>query len=68
MSPFWTGVAGGGVSGLLTAATVDFQAFRAWKSFDDAASYGWSIAAFRWIQGSVIGALTGAGLFGLQNT
>ena len=52
----------GAVSGLLAAAAVDFQAFRNWKSFNDAASYGWGVAAFRWFQGVVIGAVSAAGL------
>lgn len=52
----------GAISGLLSAAAVDFAAFRKWQSFADAASYSWSVAAWRWLQGAVIGAVSGAGL------
>ena len=54
------------VKGLLTgagaAAVVDLNAFRSWKSFDEAASYSWATARFRWLQGAILGALAGAGL------
>jgi hypothetical protein len=52
----------GAISGLLSAAAVDFQAFRSWKSFQDAASYSWGTAAFRWVQGAIVGFVTAAGL------
>lgn len=52
----------GAISGFLAAAAVDFQAFRAWKSFDDAKAYSWSTATFRWVQGAVVGFITAAGL------
>ena len=52
----------GAIAGAVSAATVDFAAFRAWKSFSDAATYGWITAAFRWFQGAIVGAVTAAGL------
>lgn len=52
----------GALTGLLAAAAVDFAAFRNWKSFNDAASYSWGVAAFRWFQGAVVGLVTAAGL------
>jgi hypothetical protein len=52
----------GALSGLLAAALVDVQAFLAWKSLDQAKSYAWSTAIFRWIQGAAAGALSAAGL------
>lgn len=55
----------GAVSGVLAAAAVDFQAFRAWKSFSDVTTYAWSTALFRWAQGAVVGAVSAAGLTGL---
>lgn len=55
-----------GITGLITAAASDLQAFRSWKSFDDAQQYNWKIAAWRWFQGTVLGALTGIGLTGLM--
>jgi hypothetical protein len=53
----------GALSGLISAAKLDFDAFRRWKSFDEALSYNWGIALWRWLQGGIIGAVTGAGLF-----
>lgn len=49
------------LTGLVTAASVDLAAFRAWKSWDDAATYDWKTASWRWVQGAVIGLLTGLG-------
>ena len=46
------------LTGVLVAAAVDFQAFRSWQSWDDAASYGWGVAAWRWCLGGVVGCLT----------
>jgi hypothetical protein len=51
----------GAVSGLVSAAAVDLQAFRSWKSFSDAVSYNWRVAAWRWLQGAILGALGAAG-------
>jgi hypothetical protein len=51
----------GALTGALSAAGIDFQAFRAWKSFDEARHYSWGLAAWRWFQGAVVGAITGAG-------
>ncbi len=52
----------GALSGLLAAALIDVQAFLAWKSLDQAKSYAWSTAIFRWIQGATAGAIAAAGL------
>lgn len=57
----------GAFIGALAAANIDFQAFRAWKSFDDWWTYSWSLAVFRWSQGAVLGALTAAGIAGLTS-
>ena len=51
------GYAPGGI-GQPMAAIVDVGAFRGWKSWDDAMTYNWGIASFRWFQGMVVGALT----------
>lgn len=51
----------GAVTGWLSAAAVDFHAFLAWKKLDDFITYDWSTALFRWGQGIVVGAVTGAG-------
>ena len=52
----------GAIAGMVTAAAVDFAAFRSWKSWQDALTYSWSLAAWRWFQGAVIGAVTAAGI------
>jgi hypothetical protein len=52
----------GAIAGFLSAAATDFQAFRSWKSFQDAASYSWGTAMFRWVQGAIVGFVTAAGL------
>jgi hypothetical protein len=56
----------GMVSGTITAAIVDVGAFRGWKSWDDAVTYNWSLASFRWAQGAIIGALSGLGMSGFD--
>jgi hypothetical protein len=56
-----SGITKGAVSGCLGAAAVDFQAFRSWKSFHDAATYQWGVAVWRWVQGAVVGGVTAAG-------
>ncbi len=57
-SPVFKGI----VSGVLAAAVVDFHAFNGFKSFTDFTEYDWKIAAFRWFQGAVAGAVSGYGL------
>ena len=52
---------GAGV-GVLVAARTDYHAFRAWKTWEEAAAYNWKVAGWRWFQGAVIGALTTLGL------
>lgn len=51
----------GAISGACAAAIVDLHAFLTWKSVNDVKGYNWSTAAFRWVQGAVTGAITGAG-------
>ena len=51
----------GALGGWATAARVDYTAFVSWKSFQDARAYDWKVAIFRWLQGAVIGAVTGGG-------
>ena len=55
----------GALAGWLSAAATDFHAFRAWQSFKDVRAYNWGTAIFRWVQGAVIGAVSGAGLTAL---
>ena len=52
----------GALTGIVAAAAVDYAAFRSWKSFADARGYSWSVAAFRWVQGAITGALAALGL------
>lgn len=58
-------IAHGALTGLLGAAAADIHAFRTWKSFHDAATYSWSTAAFRWLQGAILGAIAAAGMAGV---
>lgn len=57
-----TPIVQGLLTGFLSAAAGDYAAFTRWKSFDECASYGWKIALWRWFQGAVIGAVSGAGI------
>lgn len=56
------GIVRGALSGAIAAAAVDVAAFRSWKSAQDGLTYAWGVAAFRWAQGAILGALTAAGL------
>ncbi len=51
----------GAVTGLMTAAAVDIHSFLSWKKIDDARVYQWDTAILRWMQGTVYGAIVGAG-------
>lgn len=55
-------IVAGAIAGALSAALVDFNAFRAWKQWSDVATYQWSTAAFRWMQGAITGAVAAAGI------
>lgn len=50
------------ISGVLVATLIDRQAFASFKSFNDFVSYSWSLAAWRAVQGAVIGAGTATGI------
>lgn len=52
----------GALTGALAAAAVDFQAFKSWKSWDEAVHYQWGTAIFRWCQGAAIGAAGALGI------
>ena len=49
------------LTGAVTAAAVDFMAFKSFKTFHDLANYEWAVAGFRWVTGAVTGVLIGAG-------
>lgn len=51
----------GAVTGVIAAAVVDLHAFLTWHSVQEVVTYRWGTAAFRWVQGAVTGAITGAG-------
>lgn len=55
-------VVAGAIAGFLTATAVDIQAFRAFETFGEFKAYNWSTAAFRAVQGIVIGALSVLGI------
>lgn len=56
----------GALSGLAAAAVVDFGAFKTWKSFEEAAAYDWTLAAWRWGQGAITGLVAAFGIQGLS--
>lgn len=49
------------LTGIVTAAAVDFQAFRTWQSVEDAKRYAWTVAAWRWFLGAFAGLVFGLG-------
>ena len=52
----------GALSGMVAAALVDIAAFRSWKTYNEALTYGWGTAAWRWFQGAISGAIAAAGI------
>lgn len=55
-------IVAGVITGLLSAAATDFQAFKSWHNFDDARKYSWGVALWRWFQGAIVGGVSAAGL------
>lgn len=51
----------GAVAGAVAAAAIDVAAFRSFKTFTEFQAYDWRIAAVRWAQGAVVGALAALG-------
>lgn len=47
----------GGFKAAVAAALIDFAAFRKWQSHDEAMTYRWRLAMWRWAQGFVVGAV-----------
>lgn len=58
LANYWVHAA---VAGVVTSAAMDFAAFRSWKKWQDAITYDWGLASFRWFQGALWGLLTAAG-------
>lgn len=56
----------GALTGFVSAAAVDYHAFMKFQNIHEAASYGWGLAAWRWLQGIVGGLVTTAGLWSLS--
>ena len=52
----------GALLGWATAAKIDYDAFKRWQNWHDAAEYGWGVATWRWVKGAAIGAVGSAGL------
>lgn len=44
-----------GLLGLGAAVLIDWQAFKAFKSFNDLLKYDWGLATFRAFQGFIVG-------------
>lgn len=55
-------IVAGVIAGVAAAVLVDVAAFRSWKRWQDARTYDWGVASFRWCQGALMGALTAVGL------
>ena len=55
------------ITGLVGGIAVDIVAFRTFKSWNEFASYDWSIFSWRAFQGAVGGVLGYFGLVGLQS-
>lgn len=53
----------GAITGFLVAARIDYLAFKNFQSPTEAKAYDWKIAAWRWFQGAVIGALSTLNVF-----
>ena len=51
-----------GCAGLVSAALIDFAAFRKFQDWHDLATYNWSVATFRWAAGFATAALTSLGI------
>ena len=49
-----------GLLGAGAALTIDWQAFKSWKSFNDLLTYNWGLAAWRAFQGFMVGFLPAA--------
>lgn len=58
-------IVAGVITGIVSAAATDLHAFKSWHSFNDARSYDWGVAAFRWFQGAILGGLSALGLSAL---
>jgi hypothetical protein len=52
----------GAISGLVSAALVDWHAMSKFTSWTDFQAYNWSVASWRWVMGMAGGAVTAAGL------
>lgn len=52
----------GVASGWVAAAATDYHTFLSWKKWDDAVTYDWGQATFRWAQGMLTGLLTALGM------
>lgn len=61
----WHPIILGALSGALSAARIDYVAFQSWQSFHDFAIYDWRTAAFRWLQGAIVGAVGASGFTAL---
>ncbi len=51
----------GAIAGAVAGAAVDIRNFFAWKDAQEALTYRWDTAIWRWFQGAVSGALAAAG-------
>lgn len=52
----------GALTGFLSSALTDLDAFKKAKDFNILAKYNWTLAVQRWLMGAVSGAMLGLGL------
>lgn len=62
MSFMTPAVVSGILIGIATAVKVDWDAFRGFKSFHDAAEYNWSLTLWRALQGALVGFFGATGI------
>ena len=48
--------------GVLTAASADYLLFRQWKKWEEATTFDWKTASWRWFQGAIVGFVSGSTL------
>lgn len=49
-------------SGAIGAARADFHAYTTMRTPDEFRAYNWRVARFRWMQGAILGFVSGLGL------
>ena len=61
MSPMLHKLLLGALTGWASAALTDYHAFQQFQSFEDAKTYNWQLAGWRWLKGTVTGVVVATG-------